>query len=148
MKTFVLMGLFVAACDTPTTGVVKNGFSDEQTVVSKVWWSTTLFPDPVAPGETSAEQRLVPTSDEAYSLLSRGGKLIAVKSLAPWQVKRSEVLSIELSPSTITGDCAMGSRLTTEDAQLITRRIFPGEFFGKTYDPATCTVTDAADAGP
>lgn len=142
MKNFALIALCLTGCDTPTTGVVINAFTDD-TVVAKVWWATTLFPDPIAPGETSAEQRLVPTSDTAYALLSRKGALIAVKSLNAWQVSRSDTLSIELGPGTIAGDCASGSTLTAEEAEVITRRVFPGEFSKKMYDLATCTVTDA-----
>ncbi len=147
MKNFVLIALCLSGCDTPTTGVVLNAFTDD-TEVSKVWWATTLFPDPLSPGETSAEQRLVPTSDTAYALLSRKGSLIAVTSNNPWQVARSETLRIELAPGTIAGDCSAGSTLTPEVAEVITRRVFPSEFIGKNYDPATCAVTEAADAGP
>ena len=148
MKKFALIALCLAACDSPTTGVVVNAFTDE-TVVTKVWWSTTLFPDPIAPGETSTEQRLVPASDAAYALLSRGSVLVAVKSRKAWQVTRSGVLSIELAPSSITGDCAAGSALTVDEAELITKRIFPGQFSGKTYDPVHCsTFSETPGGGP
>ena len=140
MRALIICAMCVAACDTPTTGVVVNGFTDD-TDVNRVWWSTTLFPDAIAAGETSSEQRVIPAGDEAYALLSRDGGLIAVKSVTEWQVTRGEVLSIEISPSTVVGDCAAGSALSAEDAELVTVRLFPAQFAGGTYDPVTCTLT-------
>jgi hypothetical protein len=146
--------------DTPTTAVVENAFAPASeaaaftpTSVYKVWWVTTLFPDAVAPGASSEIERIIPAVDYAYALLAPGWspadggvprRLVAVRSASKLGVAAHDVLRIVVSDETFVGDCAAGQPLDDADARLIVERIFPGEFVGATYDPATCTTTIAA----
>jgi hypothetical protein len=149
--------------DAPTTAVVANGYpvagdvADTMTVF-KVWWAPTLFPDPVPPGEASETERTIPGSDFAYALLAPGWsaesatpppRLVALKSTRALTAVAHERLAIPVSDDAFTGNCAAGSTLAEADARLIAERIFPGDFAGASYDPATCTSTPAPpDAGP
>jgi hypothetical protein len=173
MKTLLcLLGLAgasapLAGCnDTASTVLVANGYPAgtdadggvaASTTVFKVWWTTTLIADPVAPGATSAAERTVPGDDFAYALLApswspdRGGAppaLIAARSAARLSVARGDQLEIMVSDETFDGDCAAGKPLDAETAALIVESIFPGDFAGARYDPSTCTTTPVAvDAG-
>ena len=64
-----------AGCNgDPTTAVVENGYPAAwragTMTVFKVWWVTTLFPNPVAPEARSETERTIPASDFAYALLA------------------------------------------------------------------------------
>ena len=155
----LLLVACVAACETPdpTKAVVENAYpvvpeggapADARVVVYKAWWAATLFGDPVAPGETSDEQRSVPETDFVYALLAPGWdpasvapptKLIAVKSKAKVSAPRGDTLRIVVSDGTFAGNCAAGQPLSQDDAEVITTRIFPGEFANLAYDARTCT---------
>ena len=157
----------LVACETatPTSAVVDNAYAAvpdggdpaAQTVVYRAWWVATYFPDPVAGGTTSAEQRSVPATELAYALLAPGwdpasttppSRLIVVRSKAPLESVRGEVLHIAVSDQTFTGNCVAGQPLSQEDADFVTQRIFPGPFANVTYDAKTCTSTPVAtDAG-
>jgi hypothetical protein len=154
----------LAGCDdAPTTAVVENGFAAPKgggaagaVTVYKTWWVTTLFPDAVASGETSAPERTIPAADYAYALLAPGwspsdggapAHLVAVKSTAKLSVAVHGVLRIVVSDDTFTGDCAAGAPLGADDARLIVERIFPGDFAGSVYDPSTCVSTPARSDG-
>ena len=163
----VAVAVAVAGCDDdPTTALVENGYaipSDVGTAaadpmtVFKVWWVTTLFPTPVPPGELSETERTVPASDFAYALLAPGwspelggppARLIVVKSKQPLAVAAHDLLRITVADDQFTGNCAAGIPLGADDARFIVERIFPGDFAGASYDPATCTnLPAAADAG-
>lgn len=149
-----------AACDTetPTSVVVDNAFpavgdssvDAEVMTVYQVWWRTTLLENPVAPGAESERERTVPGSDYAYVLVApawdsasgRGPtRLLALRSAAALSVARGDTLHIAVGPAGFVGNCAAGTALTADDADLITTRIFPGAFSGVHYDPATCTTT-------
>jgi hypothetical protein len=150
--------------ETPTSAVVENAFpatadagetSVNAQVIYQVWWRTTLFTAPVAPGATSEVERTVPGTDYAYALVAEGWdpesatlptRLLALRSTDPLSVARGEILHISVGPSRFVGDCAAGMTLSEHDSDLITTRIFPGAFAGRRYDPATCTLTAAADA--
>lgn len=154
-----LAGLGAAAllssCDaTPTTAVVENGLS---VPIFQVWWGTTLFSSPVAPGATSEPERTVPATDFAYALIAPGwsveerdrpSALLALKSAAPLVAPAHHLLTIVVADDGFVGDCAAGRPLPEEDARFIVERIFPGEFAGTIYDSSTCVATPvAADAG-
>ena len=70
--------LAVVGCNgDPTTVVVDNGFpaaadAAGTMTVFKVWWVTTLFPSPVAPGASSETERTIAATDFAYALLAPG----------------------------------------------------------------------------
>jgi len=144
-----------AACDTEdaSKAVVENGY--RQTVVYRAWWVATYFPEPVAGGATSTEQRSVPASDFAYAVLAQNwdpasatppAAFVVVRSKAPLSVARGDTLHITIDDQTFTGSCAADQPLSQEEADLITQRIFPGEFANVTYDAKTCTTTPAASA--
>jgi hypothetical protein len=139
----------LSACDdTPSTVMVENTYST--ITVYKTWWATTLIADPVAPGGTSAVERTVPRDDYAYTLLAPGwtpgsaappATLIAARSAEMLLVARGDLLRIVVSDDTFVGNCAAGKPLDADSAQLIVERIFPDDFAGVTYDPATCATT-------
>jgi hypothetical protein len=156
----------VAGCDdAPTNAVVENAYApagdaaaSASTTVWKVWWGTTLFATPVEPGASSETERAIPGRDFAYALLAPGWspadgarppRLVAVKSAAPIAASEHDLLRIVVSSDTFVGDCASGAPLSDVDARFIVERIFPGDFAGATYDPATCTtVPSGLDAAP
>lgn len=161
--------LAVTACDTETAthAAVENAFPEvpeggdpaTRVIVYKTWWETTLFTEPVAPMTTSSELRTVPERDTAYAILAIGWdpasgiaptKLLPVRSKDTLAVSRGEVLRIVLSDATFVGNCAANQPLSQEEADFITRRIFPGEFAARTYDAKTCTsspIDDGKDGG-
>lgn len=151
MKRFLMLAVLAAGCDAPTRGEVYNTYVDD-TVVYKVWFQTTLFPDALLPGERSVQERLVPSEDFAFALLAPGwdptsasppATLMVVKTSAKSTIDRGGVLVLELNHETVDGDCRHGKSLSQDDADLITQRIFPGPFTGSTYDAKTCVVTPA-----
>jgi hypothetical protein len=147
-----LLGLLTATpllgCDdTASTVVVVNHLDDAS--VYKVWWNTTLIADPVPPGLTSPAERTVPANDFAYALLApdwspeSGGPptaLIPIRSTDRLSLPRGAALDIVVSDGTFVGNCTAGTPLDAEGAAFIVERIFPGDFAGATYDPATCTT--------
>ncbi len=160
------LALGLSGCDgeTPTTVSVRNGYPAvadggdpaSQTVVYRVWYASTAFVDPIAGGDTSAEQRTVPGADYVYAVLAVGWdpasavaptNLIAVKSKERFSVKRGTLGLVAVSPAAFDGDCAAGSALAQADADFITDRIHPGPFTGFTYDAKTCKLTAVADGG-
>ena len=159
----VLALLAAAGCDTaPTTAVVENGYpaaadTANTVTVFKLWWAATLFPDPVPPGASSETERTVPSTDFAYALVAPGwspaagtppSRLVALESARPLTAPAHDLLTITVDDARFVGNCAAGSTLAAADAALIAERIFPGDFAGATYDPATCaTVTATVDAG-
>ena len=159
MAIGILTSVLASGCnDDPTTVVVDNGYSTTvPATVYRAWWVTTLFPHPVAAGESSETERTIPGNDLAYALLAPGWspddttpppRLIALRSKNQLAATTHELLHIAVSDDTFTGNCDTGSTLDAEDAQLVVGRIFPGAFAGLTYDPATCTSAPVAgDAG-
>jgi hypothetical protein len=170
-----LAGALAGCNDDPTMARVDNAFaiagdapSTTTMTVYKAWWVTTLFPNPIPAGASSESERTIPATDFAYVLLAPGWtpdmggrppRLIAAKSAAKLSVPVHDLLHIVVSDATFVGNCAAGKTLGTEDARLIVERIFPGDFTGLVYDPATCTATArpdgsadldaaAADGGP
>ena len=158
--------------ETPTSAVVQNSFQvvpdagnpPSGVTIYRTWYFTTAFVDPVAPGSSSDTQRTVPATDYVYAVLAPGWDptsapapttLIPVRSKAKLSVARGDTLMIDVSDATFDGNCARGSRLSQDDADFITQRIFPGQFASVTYDAKTCTATpvpadggDASEAGP
>jgi hypothetical protein len=162
----VVLPLLATGCDDqPTTVLVENDYpptataaaSEPGTTVFKVWWVTTLFPSPVAPGAVSETERTIPSTDFAYALLAPGWspdsatpptRLVALESTQKLTASAHQLLTIALSDQLFTGNCAAGSVLGDDDAQLIVHSIFPGSFAGLSYDPATCTTAPVTtDAG-
>lgn len=158
-----LASVCAASCETadPTLAVLDNAFSApinsaDQTTVYKGWWSVTEFPDPVGPGQSSEDERVIPARAYAYLLLAPGWnpsspepptRLIPVRTKSQLSVERGDRLQIVIADDTIDGNCTNGSALSQDEADFITQRIFPGEFAGRLYDAATCaTKLASADA--
>ena len=155
--------LLAVGCETsdPTSAVVINEYpagGDPSTAVTvyKAWWSVALFADPVAAGQASDSVRIVPGDDYAYALLAPGWDpttgtpppaLIPVHTVVRLSVERGNTLDIAISDRATVGNCSANSPLSAEDASFIVERIFPGEFAGVVYDPATCTAVPLTDAG-
>jgi len=144
----LLTMMALAGCDTEdaTSAVVDNDFpqlgdagAPDSVVVYKVWWSSSLFEAPVAPGGESDSTRVVTNSDIAYALLAPAWDpssgvaptyLIPVMTTQPLFVARGGTLHIHLSSSTVQGICdaSPSQPLTQDQADFITQRIFPGDF--------------------
>lgn len=157
--------LFACESEDPTKGVLVNAYPEvpdggdpaRQIVVYKAWWGTTLFNEPLVPGASSEERRVVPEFGIVYALLAPGWdpesgvaptKLVAMRSKAEFGVTRSDNIEIPVSDATFFGLCDSKQALTQEDADFVTQRIFPGDFADVTYDAATCTsVPVERDAG-
>jgi hypothetical protein len=150
--------------DAPTTALVENGYPAAGAaggggvmIVFKAWWVTTLFPNPVAPGEDSEPERTIPSDDYAYALIAPDwsgddgrapARLIALKSRQKLSGTAHDLLRITVSDDQFAGNCAGGEPLSAEDAQLVVERIFPREFAHVAYDPTTCVSTPVSvDAG-
>lgn len=157
ISTLVVTALLAAGCETETasSAIVHDGYpaiadgGDPSTEVTvyKVWWTTTLFLDPVVPGADSDSQRIVPATDYAYALLAPGWGpksgapptvLVPVRSADKLSVSRGDTLHIDVSDATFVGNCAAGKPLSQHDADFITQSIFPGDFDAVTYDAKTC----------
>jgi hypothetical protein len=155
LALLALGGVLGCETESPTKVVVENGYP-VRTAVYRAWWVTTYFPDPVAPGQTSTEQRGVPGADTAYAVLAPGWdpssaapptSFVVSKSKAALTSTRGDTLHIVVSDSTFEGSCAAKQPLSQADADFITQRIFPAEFAGVTYDAASCVIRPVADAG-
>jgi hypothetical protein len=151
LASSLLAATLLAGCDdTATTAIVQNRYATTTTVF-KAWWVTTLFANPVAPGNASETERTIPATDYAYALLAPEwppAQLIAAKSMAKLSATEHQLLTIDVSDDQFIGNCASGNLLSDDDARLITERIFPGDFAGLSYDAATCTSTPRqSDAG-
>lgn len=141
--------------DAATVAQVDNGYPSfdggaGEVTVYRAWWSQTAFLDPVAAGASSDLERTVPETDYVYAVLARDydpasgaapTKLVAVRSSVKLTAARGDTLHLVVTPSTVVGDCAAGTTLSQDEADLITTRLFPGEFSGMTYDARTCTLT-------
>jgi hypothetical protein len=156
-----------AGCETgnPTHAIVANAYPvvahdggvSHGFTVYRLWWTTTLFHEPIVPGATSLEQRVVKDHDYAYALVARDWDanlhtrpehLLAMRSNSELSVDRGQTLHIRVDDQTFLGNCAVDQPLTQDEADFITQRIFPGDFTGLTYDAASCETSPlAADGG-
>lgn len=163
-----LLAAALSACgtETPSEAVVVNdygaaasdgSFAGEVTIY-RAWYATTLFREPLGPGEQSAPQRTVPGKARAYVVLAVGwdptssappSSFVAAMSKSAFDVDRGGTLRITVSDDSFTGRCDGAEPLSQKDADFITQRIFPAEFAGLDYDAATCTAgpSVAPDAG-
>ena len=159
--------LALSACETedPTYAIVDNdypaiadgGAPSTQLTVYKVWWSSSLFGAPIAAGAESEQERVVTANEFAYALLAPGwdpasttqpSVLVPVRTATSVLATRGETLHIHISDLTVIGRCdaTPSQPLAQEDADLITQRLFPGDFAAGTYDAKTCTWLPTTDA--
>ncbi len=158
LATIALLAAASCETETPSMVVVDNdypvvsdgGDATQEMTVFKVWWTTTLLPDPVAPGNEGEPERTVLNTDFAYAVVAPGWApssptppriFIPMKSVGPLSVARGDTLHIHVSDDLFVGNCAANKPLSQEDADFISQRIFPAEFAGATYDAKSCTAT-------
>lgn len=144
----------------PTYASLDNAYpaskASPAAIVYAGWWQAVPFAGPIAPGESSGPQPTVSASDNtAYVVLAPGWDptrestptdLVVLQSRSGYAVSLGGTLHIPVSDDTFEGDCAAGSRLTQQQADVITQLVFPSVFGGLRYDAATCTATSIADA--
>lgn len=153
----------LAACDAaPQTSVsLDNAFPSSKAspvVVYQGWWQAVSFAGPIAPGESSGPQTTVAaSSNPAYVVLAPGWdpksaaaptSFVVLQSRSGFDVHLGDTLHIAVDDETFEGDCAAGSHITQQQADVITRSVFPSVFAGLRYDAATCTTTPSGDAAP
>jgi hypothetical protein len=154
----LLVALAATACDDPsaTTVTVDNAYPLSATypaVVYRATWETASLQVPLAPGESSDPIDTVPASTSpAYVLLAPGwdpasgakpASLVVLQSKVGYDVHLGGAVRFAVSDETFDGRCDVGSPLTQEQADFITKSVFPSDFASLAYDAATCTVTPA-----
>lgn len=154
-----------AGCESTaaTEANVVSEFSTNDPATSwtivKVWYRSTLFVGPIAPGETSEETLRVATGSEpAYAILRMEKKpapiedggaeagagagagagamlVVAARTRGSIEFSVGEKKPITLSPATMLIGCGGINGLPQPDYELIKTRIFPGDplpAFGQT----------------
>ncbi len=161
----VAVGLFAhlaVGCDAPhTTVVVENRYpttSAAPLVIYRATWHAVALQTPVLPGSSSDAIMSVPASPvSAYVLLAPGWdpksatpptSLVVMQSRGGLGLNLDETLHISVSDTDFVGNCASGSFLSQEQADVITQLVFPNDFGSFSYDAKTCTTTPiVGDAG-
>ena len=150
-------------CDTPhTSAVIDNRYPASDAapfVVFKAFWQAVPFNDPVMPGESSPEQSSVSASpNTAYALIAPGwdadagptpSSFILLRSRGDFGLNFDDTLHIPIDDAHFTGNCAVGSRLTQDEADFISQQVFPADMASFNYDALTCkaTLIKPADGG-
>ena len=152
----------VLGCDARpvTTVTIHNQYATSAKsalVVYRARWQEVVFADAVLPGSSSVAQGTVPASQNtAYVVLAPGWdpagdspptSLVVMQSRDGFDVHLDSALHIPINDTSFIGNCAAGSFLSEAQAAFITRLVFPDVFASRRYEPATCTVTPAADEG-
>ena len=155
-----LLGLlFGCETDGPTEASIANEFpSDEPApfTVVKVWYKTTLFLEPLPPGQESEPARVATGPEPVYALLARvpsnavdagAPRLVVARTRDEVTVPVGEQKRIVLSPTTTLVGCGGPGGLSRANYDDIAKRIFPGDAV-EPFDPAGCTVAPLSrDAG-
>jgi hypothetical protein len=145
-----------AVVDDAYPGVPEGGDASGTIAVYEGWWLVATFATPVAGGAESETERVVPGTDTAYFVLAPGWdpasgtpppRLLPAMTKAPVAVDRGGTLHIQVDDAHVAGNCAAGQPLTQDQADFVTRRIFPGAFAGLAYDAATCSASPITDGG-
>lgn len=135
----------------------------EPLTIYKVWYRSTLFLDPLAPGEQSESLRIGPGAEPAYALLAPAydadagtPRLMPARTKDVIRSEAGETVRLVFSPATAFIGCGGAAGLSREDYDTIRERIFPGDIVAP-FDPAGCTsqgrsgqeagTDSAADAG-
>lgn len=130
------------ACETnePTEASIVNGFPNDEPApytVVKVWYRTTLFLEPIAPGEESEALRVGTGTEPVYAIVARGfepndadagpRKLIAARTRDAIVLSPGERKRVVLSPATTLVGCGGAGGLSKADYESIATGIFPGD---------------------
>lgn len=148
-----------ANVDTPTTQVViDNDYPNDPgrtPVVYEAKWQAVVFPDPIAPGSSSAAQASVPCSpNTAWVVLAPGWDpqsstpptaLVVLRSKTDFQLPLDHTLHIPVDDEHFVGRCGVSAPLSQSEADFITQRVFPDTFASLRYDAATCSVVVVGD---
>jgi hypothetical protein len=127
-------------------------------VVYDAYWQAVSFAgSPIAPGASSDPQSSVPASDNtAYVVLAPGWdpassapptSFVVLQSRSGFSAHLGDTLHIPVSDATFAGNCAARSFLTQDQADFVSRLVFPGVFANLHYDPSTCTTTSIGGDG-
>jgi hypothetical protein len=162
LVSVLCLASFAAACDQQpqTTVVLDNDYAPSAAsplVVYRASWQAVSFRSAVPPGSSSDPQSTVPASDNtAYVVLAPGWdparstpptSFIVLQSRGGFGVHLGGALHIPVDDTTFTGNCASGSALSQDQADFITRLVFPNDFASLRYDAASCTATPLGDGG-
>lgn len=158
---FLLFG-----CETggPTEATIANEFPGGEPApftVVKVWYRSTLYLEPLAPGQESEPARVATGAEPVYALLARvppggndGGvpRLVAARTREEIAVPVGERRRLALSPTTTLVGCGGPDGLSQADYEYLATRIFPGDAI-EPFDPAGCSAARpagdaAADGSP
>ena len=133
---FVVLALVLAACEgDPAEASVTNGLASG--VLEKVWFRTTLFAGPIAPGQSSEVLRIGTGTEHAYAVVRIGERAFVAKSSEPVSAEAGESVRIVFTEATSRSICFGAPPLDAEEHAFVTSRIFPGEVVEG--DPARCT---------
>ena len=117
------------------------------------------FQNPVVPGSSSDPQSTVAASENtAYVVLAPGWdpasstpptSFVVMQSRQGFAVQLNNTLHIPVDDTTFIGNCMADSFLSQDQADFITRFVFPRDFASLHYDAARCKTTPLGDArGP
>lgn len=145
---------FAAGCETtsPAEAAVRNGFEPGASapVIAKVWYRSTLWTGPVDPGAESGALRVGTGSERAYAILTIGSRSFVAVSRDVITTSVGETKMLTFSAGESLAPCFTTNRLSAEDYELVTTRIFPDEVvepFDASCDaPATDGDASAAPA--
>lgn len=153
--------LAVACYDTPhTTVVLENRYpaTDAKPLVifDAIFHAVSFDGLPLRPGAASSPVDTLPTSGgTAYVVLAPGWdpasgaapkELVVLRSRQDVEVHLNDALTLAVDDTTFEGNCATGSRLAQDEADLVTQRVFASHFVGVAYDAATCTIRPSGAA--
>jgi hypothetical protein len=136
--------LLLVACDgsDATYAVATNVFAADAdgapTSVFKVFYRTTLFTEPIAPGNDTPAHLVAPGGDRAYAILAPGWSpdapdagpppsFVGVVTAKGILATKGGTVRIELGPTTVRGACAGEPPLTRDEYDVLKDRIFPAE---------------------
>jgi hypothetical protein len=138
MRRFALL-LLLASCESSdaTYAAVSNQLGDGGATVYKVWYRTTLFTEPVTPGNDSPVHVVAPGGDVAYVLLvaewdpNTGPKGPLVPAITPLVgVDKGDIARIVVAKDAIRTACTgtpTSGPLAQDEYDHIRLRIFPDE---------------------
>lgn len=156
------LGALTQGCDARpvTTVTITNHYSATSTaplVVYRARWQAVTFAEPVTPGSSATAQTTVSASkNTAYVVLAPGWdpaslspprSLVVMQSRDDFEVHLDDALDILIDDANFIGNCVAGSFLSLEQADFITRLVFPADFASLRYEPATCAVTPVVGQG-
>lgn len=145
----MLVGASVASgCETtsPAEAVVHNGFEPgvNAPLLAKIWYRSTTWTGPIEPDAESGALRVGTGTERAYAIVTvRARSFVAVsRDVITTSVGETKTLTFSADESMAT--CFTTNRLSAEDYDFVTTRIFPGDDV-EPFD-ASCEGT-SGDAG-